>query len=238
MVQVKKTISCSDDRSCVVVLEPSGAEFLLRAGRVMEISGELQEGEEIEVEEQGNCYVVHVPSGDVSLFIAGARVAPPTSLVDIVHLELAKLPLGEEDIPFAKVLLAQTETFDELERRSLVSSAGKLAVFEIAAETSMELFTLRPQSTAHANFVAAVCRRVLAAGAILVQTSTAVFASGLWAAAKSDLHLGTEPKSIRRMLASSCLYPKSMADAVSRWANSQDSQSLSPQKKQSDVAEN
>lgn len=237
MARAKRTISCSVDRSCVVILEPSGEEFLLRAGKVMEIAGEVEEGHSIDVEEHGNHFVVHVPqSGGVSLFVGGRPAERPSSLEDIIELEIAKLPPDETGFCFTDEFIAQIQTF-ALEEVSPVAPGGKLGVFEIAAQTSMELFKLRPQLETHCKLVAAVCRRVLAVGAIFVQTPPSEFGRNLWSAAKSDSHLGAEPRSIRRLLASSCLYPPSIADEVHLWSNQRDPEVRSKHEEQADIEE-
>lgn len=236
MVRVQRTIRSYGRRSCVVILEPSGEEFLLRPGHAMEMAAEVEEGRSIEVEEYGNQFVVHVPIGGVTLLEGNRPAEGPCSLLDIVELEIAKLPPEKAGFDVTDEFVAQMQTF-ALEDLSPVNPTGKLGILEIAAQTSMELYKLRPQVATHATLIAAVCRRVLGVGAILVQSPPSEFAPSLWSAAKSDVHLGAEPKSIRRLLATCCVYPESINDDVRLWGAGGGTTTQSAQEEQADVEE-
>jgi hypothetical protein len=219
----RKTINCPEDRSCVVVLEPSGEEILLGKGQSLAISGVVEAGDTISIEQKDNCYIVHVPSGGVSLDIDGKSLESPSepSLFEIIELEKAMQPASEEIIEFSDDFMACIQTLnDDLNKGFSTYDLpdGKLQLMEITAQAAMELVSEEKESKAYdARFVAAVCLRLLGLGAIVVIVPPQPFTQNLWSAAQDDL-LGAEPRKIRRLLATSCRFPASMKEAVAEWS--------------------
>jgi len=231
MAQLKKRIDCSGHRSCVVVLEPSGEEFLLRGGQFLEIACETETNQSIEIDQHDNCYSVELPEGEVTLAVNGQPVVEPTpfSISDIVEVELAKLPGSDSKIDFSDEFVAFLQTVDfELDSIIPAKVEGKVQLFEIAAQTVMELARLPLGSAVRTRLIAAVCRRTLALGGVILDAAPDDYGHRLLSAADNDLHLGTEPISIRRLMASCCIYPRSILAEVARWGKKETTHPKSP----------